>query len=270
MKLTLMTINLRYGTANDDEHVWENRRPIMMEMLRKYSPDIFGVQEGLRFQLDEIIEALPGYACFGEGREGLDKSEHVAIFYNVHRVYCLEGHTFWLSETPEVPGSISWESSLSRLASWGRFQVKSTGVPFYFYNTHFDHRSEQARRESAQLVWSRVQDKKDITFLTGDFNCAEQSFAWQYLTGKTDVDGGTGNFLDVWHVAEEQKNPVSTVHGYRGPQEANHRIDWILMRPALRVMKAETVIYQKNDLYASDHFAVYAEVEMPDERQASI
>jgi len=265
MKLKVMTINLRYGTANDDEHAWENRRPIMMEMLKEYSPDIFGVQEGLRFQLDEIIEALPGYACFGEGRGGLDESEHNVIFYSVHRLHCLEGHTFWLSETPEIPGSISWESSLSRLASWGRFQVKSTGVPLCFYNTHFDHRSEAARQGSAQLIWSRARDRQEITFLTGDFNCSQQSFAWQYLTGKIEApDGETGDFTDVWYAAEEQKNPVSTFHGYKGPQEGNSRIDWILMRPELRVLKAETVIYQKDGLYASDHFAVYAEVEMPD------
>ena len=88
-----------------------------------------------------------------------------------------------------------------------------------------------------------------------------------YLTGGSNVsDGEAGGFTDAWHVAEERKNPVSTGHGYRGPREENRRIDWILMRPALRVMKAETVIYQRNGLYASDHFAVYAEVEMPDER----
>lgn len=267
MKLTLMTINLRYAEANDGEHAWGNRRPIMAEMLREYHPDIFGVQEGLRSQLDELIEALPGYACFGEGRYGLQSGEHVAIFYNVHRLYCIEGHTFWLSETPEVPGSNSWESSQSRLATWGRFQVKSTGVPFYFYNTHFDHRSELARQQSAHLVWSRVRAKQEITFLTGDFNCTEGSLAWQYLTGKMELNSsGTGDFTDVWHVAEERKNPVSTYHGYHGPQEANQRIDWVLMRPALSVLKAETVIYQKNGLYPSDHFAVYAEVEMPDER----
>jgi len=260
MKLTLITINLRYAEAKDGEQSWGNRRPIMAEMLREYHPDIFGVQEGLRIQLDELIEELLGYAVFGEGRDGFDRSEHVAIFYNAHRLYCLEGHTFWLSETPEIPGSKSWDSSLSRLVTWGRFQVKPTGVPFCFYNTHFDHRSELARQRSAQLVWSRVRDRQGITFLVGDFNCTEESFVWQYLAGKT------GDFIDVWHVAEERRNPVSTYHGYRGPQEENQRIDWILMRPALRVLKAETVIYQKNGLYASDHFAVYAEVEMPDER----
>lgn len=263
MKLKVMTVNLRYGTANDGPQAWENRRHIMIEMLREYHPDIFGVQEGLRFQLDEIIEGLPGYACFGEGRDGIDVSEHVAIFYNVNSIYCIEGHTFWLSETPEVPGSKSWESSLSRLATWGRFQVKSTGVPFYFYNTHFDHRSENARSESAQLVWSRLREKQDITFLTGDFNCTEESFAYQYLTGKTKNDKGqAGDFIDAWHAAEVQKNPVSTYHGYRGPMEENTRIDWILMRPALRVLEAGTVIYQRDGLYASDHFPVYAEVEM--------
>ena len=119
MKLTLMTFNLRYGTANDGEHIWENRRPIIEEMLQEYHPDILGVQEGLRFQLDQLIEVLPGYAVFGEGRGGLDRSEHTAIFYNVHQLYCLEGHTFWLSETPEIPDSKSWESSLSRLTTWG-------------------------------------------------------------------------------------------------------------------------------------------------------
>lgn len=271
MKFTLMTINLRYGTANDGDHAWEYRRPIMMQMLQEYHPDIFGVQEGLRFQLDEIIEALPGYACFGEGRDGLDGSEHNAIFYNAHKLYCIEGNTMWLSETPNIVGSKSWESSLPRIATWGRFQVKSTGVPFYFYNAHFDHRSEQARSNSAKLVWSHVRDKDDISFMTGDFNCTKESFAWQYLTGKTNSDTGeTGGFADLWHKAEERINPVATFHGFKGPHESNHRIDWILMKPELSVMKAETVIYQKNGLYASDHFGVYAEIEMPDERSDKV
>ncbi|MBD3184297.1 endonuclease [Candidatus Poribacteria bacterium] len=254
--LKLMTVNLRYGTAKDEEYVWENRLPVMMEMLNTYRPDVFGVQEGLRFQIDQIIEHVPGYACFGEGRDGLGESEHVAIFYNVNRIHCIQGNTLWLSETPEVPGSKSWESSLSRLVTWGRFQIKSTGFPFCFYNTHFDHRSEIARQESAKLVWSRIKDHSEQCFFTGDFNCTEESFAWKYLTEKD-------RMTDAWHAAENQENPVSTYHGYKGPNEKNTRIDWILMRPDLRVIKAETVIFQKDGMYPSDHYPVFAEVEMP-------
>lgn len=247
--------------AKDGDHCWENRRPVMVSMLKEYQPDIFGVQEGLRPQLDYLIDSLTDYACFGEGRDGLDKSEHVAIFYNVKKIYCIEGHTFWLSETPEIPGSKSWETSLPRLVTWGRFQLKSTGTAFYLYNTHFDHRSEQARQQSAKLVWSRIKAKNDITFLTGDFNCTEQSFAWKYLTGDPEIDEeDKGDLIDLWHSAEKQINPVSTYHGYKGALEANERIDWILARPALKVLQAETVVYQKNGFYPSDHFAVYAEV----------
>ena len=269
MQLSLMTINLRYGTANDGEHTWANRRNAMFRMLQEYEPDVFGVQEGLRFQLEELVEALPGYACFGEGRYGLDDNEHSAIFYNVHRVHCLEGHTFWLSETPEVVGSSSWESSLPRLVTWGRFQTKPTGEPFYLYNTHFDHRSELARQKSAELVWLHARDRQDVTFLTGDFNCTEESAAWQFLTGMRQGND-SGDFIDAWHIAERQENPVSTYHGYRGPLAENVRIDWVLLRPALRVLKAETVVYQVDGFYPSDHFAVYVEVEMPGKERESV
>lgn len=99
----------------------------------------------------------------------------------------------------------------------------------------------------------------------GDFNCTEQSFAWQYLTGSDELKiGEKGDFKDVWHSAEKKINPVSTLHDYKGVLKENIRIDWILMRPSLHVLKAETVVYQKNGLYVSDHFGVYAEVEMPD------
>ncbi|MGB9596826.1 MAG: hypothetical protein ACPL7B_11140, partial [Candidatus Poribacteria bacterium] len=99
------------------------------------------------------------------------------------------------------------------------------------------------------------------TFLTGDFNCTEQSFAWKYLTGDSEIDEeNKGDFIDLWHSADERINPVSTYHGYKGPLEANERIDWILARPSLKVLKAETVVYQRNGFYPSDHFAVYVEI----------
>jgi len=256
MLLKLMTLNVRYGTANDGEHIWSNRRAAMFEMLRTYTPDVFGVQEALRFQLDELLEALPGYACFGEARYGLDDNEHSAIFYHQRTIHCLEGHTFWLSETPEIPGSQSWESSLPRLATIGRFQRKADGKPFTLCNTHFDHRSELARKKSAELLWNGVRAHQDATFVTGDFNCTEDSAAWKYLTQTP------GEFVDAWHVAEERVNPVSTYHRYRGPLEENVRIDWILMRPRMQVPHAETVVYQRDGFYPSDHFAVFARVDL--------
>ena len=67
-KLNIMTFNIRYGTANDGENSWANRKNILFDCLKKYKPDILGTQEGLDFQHDEIKKQFPDWQVFGVGR----------------------------------------------------------------------------------------------------------------------------------------------------------------------------------------------------------
>ena len=68
-RLSVMSFNLRYGTANDGENRWELSRELVFDVIREGSPDVLGTQEALRFQLDELGAAFPEYAEIGVGRD---------------------------------------------------------------------------------------------------------------------------------------------------------------------------------------------------------
>ena len=144
-----MTFNIRYGTANDGDNNWANRKEMACDVLRRHNPDIVGLQEALRSQIDDIRAALPQYAEIGCGRDdGKTKGEYSAILYRKDRLDVNDCGTFWLSDTPEVPGSTTWGNKITRICTWGRFIPKDPGRPFYMFNTHFDHITQYSRDTS--------------------------------------------------------------------------------------------------------------------------
>jgi len=171
--LRVMSFNIRFGSANDGPNAWPNRRDLLFETIRKFSPDLLGTQETLGFQRDDLAAALPGYDVLAAGRDdGHEKGEMMALFYRKDRFEKLAGGHFWLSETPDQPGSKSWDSSLPRMVTWVKLRdKKEPGTkPIAFFNTHFDHRGVKARAESARVIQSQIQSfAKDCrVILTGD------------------------------------------------------------------------------------------------------
>ncbi|MBP7049625.1 MAG: endonuclease/exonuclease/phosphatase family protein [Phycisphaerae bacterium] len=127
--LVVMTFNIRYGNADDKGDGWPNRREMVFDVLRRHDPDVVGLQEALRFQIDEIRAALPQYAEIGVGREdGKTEGEYSAILYRKDHLALDDSGTFWLSDTPEVPGSITWGNACTRVCTWGRFVCKDSGT----------------------------------------------------------------------------------------------------------------------------------------------
>ncbi len=139
--------------------------------------DIVGTQEGFRHQVDDLAGRLPGHACSSHGRDnGGEKGEQVAIFYKKDGYELLDEGCFWPSATPDRP-SVGWDASLPRICGWAEFRPKAGGEPFFFFSVHFDHRGEQARRESARLVLSKIDviAGRSRVFLVGDFNADQDS-----------------------------------------------------------------------------------------------
>ena len=107
--LTVMSFNIRYGTAKDGENEWTARRDVLFEVIRDAKPDLLGLQEALDFQIDEILAAVSGYAVVGVGRDdGAERGKYSAILFRTERFHVAEAGTFWFSDTPTVPGSKSW------------------------------------------------------------------------------------------------------------------------------------------------------------------
>lgn len=255
--LRVMTFNVRYPNPGDGANVWPARRDLLVETIRSRRPDIIGTQELFHEQGQHIVEKLPEYAWFGLSRRGNHEDEHMGVFYRKDRLRVVESGDFWLSVTPEKPGSISWNMSLPRMVTWAVFEITGTGKRFRYFNTHFAHRDvdETARLKSAMLIACRIGllDAEEAVILTGDFNAPAGGAVHQILAQ---------HMQDAWLAAATRTGPEDTFHGFTGKPRPG-RIDWILYRAPWKVLSAETITDRKGGVFPSDHFPVLAVFEMP-------
>jgi len=251
----IMTFNVRYPAKSDGPNQWEFRRDLLVETIREKAPDVLGTQELYYEQGQYIVEKLPEYVWFGISRRGNREDEHMGVFYKKDRLRLLESGNFWLSETPETPGSMSWGVNLPRMVTWGLFEIREGGRRFYFYNTHLAHRKEdhKARLLAADLIAERIRtlDSRIPLILTGDFNAPAGGEVHQTLTRLLE---------DAWLRAARRSGPECTFGAFKGIVECN-RIDWILYRGPFRVQEAETVTRNWDGRYPSDHYPVFAVLE---------
>lgn len=254
-----MTFNIRYGTADDGPDHWDRRRDLLFETIRKSGADVIGLQEALRFQLDQIEQVVPGYAEVGEGREGGTKGEYAAILYAKDRFRADTSGTFWLSSTPERVSN-DWGNANIRVCTWGRFIETKTGQAFYVFNTHLDHVSQSSREKAVRLIAQRIQAlaPADPFVLTGDFNAGEDNPAIRYLKG-TDLGDGVVPvpLTDTFRVLHPDEAEVRTAHGFKGTTRGS-KIDYIFTPSGVRVLDAAILHTNRDGRYPSDHFPVTA------------
>jgi endonuclease/exonuclease/phosphatase family metal-dependent hydrolase len=268
-ELVVMSFNIRYGAANDGENNWDKRKDLACDLVRRQAPDLIGLQEALRSQIDDIRAALPEYGEIGVGRDdGKTAGEYSAILYRRDRFEVNESGTFWLSDTPEVPGSITWGNACTRVCTWARFLPKSSSGPFYLFNTHLDHVSQPSREKGIALIVSRMMSRKhaDRVILTGDFNSGENNPVVRYLTGERQLEAAANGLsknpwplVDTFRMLHKDVTDVGTAHGFRGGRSGN-KIDYIFVQPGVAVLKAEILYDNKDNRYPSDHYPITAAI----------
>lgn len=271
LPLKIMSFNIRYGTAKDGVNAWEHRRPPVRQMIASHSPDVIGLQEALRFQIDELRAMFPAYGEVGVGRDdGETKGEYAAILYLKDRFTPMEHGTFWLSDTPEVPGSKSWGNRITRICTWVRLADSSaSGRAVWVFNVHLDHESEESRRKSVELVAGRVLGRADAAepvVVMGDFNCGEGSRSVRFMVGEihaaVEGSGGVGNWtgmIDTFRIANPDRADVGTFHAFKGGT-AGDRIDYIFVDKGARVLNADIDRGSLDGRFPSDHYAVTTSV----------
>jgi endonuclease/exonuclease/phosphatase family metal-dependent hydrolase len=272
IEVKVMTFNIRYGTANDGDNSWPNRSHMAIDVVREFAPDVLGVQEALRFQLDEMLVGLDGYREIGVGRDdGIEAGEYAAILYRSERFDVHESGTFWFSDTPDVPGSASWGNNITRICTWAHLIDRTTGRGFYAYNVHLDHESQPSRERSAELLASRIRsrDESDPVIVTGDFNAGEGNSVQLYLTGKLErASTGPGaappspELRDTYRVVHPDASAVGTFNSFQG-DTTGEKIDAVLVSNEWRVSEADIVHTTVNGKYPSDHFPVVAVISVP-------
>lgn len=262
-----MSFNIRYGTANDGPNHWSKRREMVFQVFRDHRPDVVGLQEAMRFQLDEIRQAVPEYGEISAGRDdGKSGGEASAILYCSARFEAREQGTFWLSDTPEVPGSRSWGNNITRICTWARLRDRQSGVCFYMFNTHLDHQSQPARELGAELIAQRMGRRAhpDPLILTGDFNAGEGNPVVRYLKGqipavpaKQGACAVVPALVDTFRVLHPDAKVVGTFNRFAGNRNGE-KIDYVLASPEWTVAEAAIVYDNTDGRYPSDHFPVKA------------
>jgi len=250
--LRVMSFNVRLPAKSDGPDRWELRREQVVRMLHEQDADVIGTQELFAEQGDYLAKQMPEYAWFGRGRESNGDGEHMGVFYRRDRLRVIESGDFWLSDTPEVPGGITWGHLHPRMVTWALFEMTADGNRFYLFNTHLPYRGEDenARLRGAQAIARRLRALPDDVpvVLTGDFNTLPDSPAYAEFKGL---------LQDAWISAAERRGPEGTFHGFTGqPQK---RIDWIFVR-GLKMDRMRVVDSHENGRYPSDHFPLLVEL----------
>lgn len=258
----VMSFNIRYGTAKDGENAWEKRKEFLAETVAAFDPDLLGTQETLPDQRDFLAAKLPGYAAFAAGRDdGKDAGEMAAVFYRKDRFEKLDGGHFWLSDTPEKPGSKGWDAALPRVTTWVKLgdRTASGGKPVLFLNVHLDHRGEKARLESARLIRAQIAElgKGCRVVVTGDFNAGEGGEPYEALFGKR--DDKPSPVADTFRVAHPTRGKSEgTFSGFKADATGGDRIDWIACSRDWDVRLAGIDRTACDGRTPSDHFPVTA------------
>ncbi|MBD3267707.1 endonuclease [bacterium] len=263
--IRVMTFNIRYNNPGDGINAWPNRKDHVADMFKKHKADLAGLQEALMGQIEDLEQRLPGYAWIGVGRDdGKKAGEFSPIFYRKNRFEVLQHDTFWLSKTPDRAGTSSWNSACNRVCTWGKFKNKQSGKVFYLFNTHLDHRSQEARDEGIQLIVKRTQKyaKQAPTVLTGDLNSGEPSFPIRFLSGKEKAGELKSNFKDAkYQSKQDPTGPTVTFTNWKELGRGNSPIDYIFVRNNVTVLE-HTLDDKYEGYFPSDHLPVLAVVEI--------
>lgn len=260
--LTVMTFNLRLNTSSDSLNAWPYRKDHAASQVLFYNVNLLGVQEALHDQMVDMQQRLPNYKSFGGGRDdGKTKGEYSAIFYDTTRLQWLDGNMFWLSQTPEIPGSKGWDAAITRMVTWCKFKDKQTGKEFFAFNTHFDHMGKIARAESAKLILQKataIAGKMPLVF-TGDFNAKPSDEPIKIITNSTDAN----HLTDSKNISQTPHyGPTGTFTGFQQKEIDNEPIDHIFIKNGVKVLKHATLSESWNGRFSSDHFPVLAVVEI--------
>lgn len=259
-EVNVMSFNMRYDNPDDGENNWQYRRERIARVITANDVDLFGAQELLAGQLNDLKELLPGYAEVGVGREdGAGAGEFNPVFYRADRFELLDWGTFWLSETPETAGSKGWDGACERLATWTVLR-DAGGRELFFINTHLDHMGEVARREGVSLLLARIDslggDRPVV--LTGDFNAEPESEVIAHVV----ADGRLRHARDVADVrsgAGWSFSDFGTI-----PVAERQLIDYVFVNDGLAVREYRVLPDTLDGGFLSDHAPVLVKLQYND------
>ncbi len=270
--LRVMSFNVRFARAGHSETAQENnwndaghpRRERAIRVIREHEPDLLGVQEARSDQVEDLKKALPEYAFYGQGRDdGKLGGEFSGIFYRKSRFTQQGAGSFWLSATPDTPGTTFSFNKLPRVASWVRLKDKQSNREFILLNMHWDHQDPKAREQAAALVRERLGTMGgDLPLLVmGDLNSSEDTPAFKTLIA---AKGATDRKLaDSYRELHPERSPKESSFNEWDGKTKGARIDFILHTSEFTPVSAEIVRTSYDGRWPSDHYPVTATLKLP-------
>lgn len=262
----VLTCNIRVALDEDEAKGvgWSARRDICLKVIGSKKPDIICLQEVLKVQADDFRKHFSSFQLFGfdgpemdahpTGYHGIAKNP---ILFSKDRYELLTGGTYWLSGTPLVAGSKSWETARARHANWVRLREKKTGKELRIVNLHLDHVSAEAKIQQAKMVVDEsAQYQPDfIQILTGDFNTKFESKVLESVRN--------GGWKESYETIHGQKEAGHTGHEFQGTNyskaSTKGRIDYIWYRGNIKPTSAVIIKDAVNGKFPSDHFFLQAD-----------
>lgn len=273
--------NIRMSAADrGTPNAWDERKEDLAALIQSLELDVFGMQEVCPDQEAFLRGKLKDFEFVGDYRNADRKSgEASPVCYRKSRFEALDKGTFWLSETPDVPGLKGWGAMCPRVCSYLVLRDRVTGKKFCFANCHTDHKSALAREKGMMLVVERM--KKfgagvPIVF-TGDHNCRENEtpalavskVLKDALYVSETTPRGSWRSCSGWKwkdsefsVVDALKLPVEERNAKENAPKYGARIDYIYVSEGIRVLDYETVNRRRpgTKLYPSDHFPVVSTI----------
>jgi endonuclease/exonuclease/phosphatase family metal-dependent hydrolase len=253
--LTVMSYNIRYNNLGDGHNCWDLRKDELAAQIKRYNPDIFGIQEGLHDQVQFLENYFLDFNYAGVGRDdGKTKGEYSAIFYNKNRFKQVRTKTFWLSPTPSKV-SVGWDASMERICTYVILYDKKFGKHLVVFNTHFDHLGEEARLKSAELiikVIGKIRKDNIPIILMGDLNCEPDSEPIEFISQS----------LSNANNISQNKNhgPKGTFNDFKQSYTKELQIDYTFVKNFKVDDYQHIGDFRINGLVYSDHFPVIAKI----------
>ncbi|SFI81245.1 endonuclease/exonuclease/phosphatase family protein [Planctomicrobium piriforme] len=257
--LRVMSFNIRYAAAKDGPNAWDLRKDFLIETIHKFNPDLLGTQETEAGQRGFLVQHFSEYGELGVGRDdGQLQGEMMAVFYRKSRFDLVEGGHFWLSETPDVAGSKSWNSAHPRMVTWVLLKDKlgPDQPELYFFNTHFDHISQEARNHGGLILHDRIAaaSERAAVIVTGDFNSKEGS---EPYTNLFTPHAGQPLLTDAYRAVHPAVGPEEgTANAFNPANITGARIDWIGFTKQFTAKSAEINRVEREGKLPSDHFPI--------------
>ena len=264
MRMRTMTFNIRYDFKNDGQNRWHNRVDLIVKSIEQADADVVCLQEDKRHQIEDLQPKLGDYEFVGRGRNATGSGERCSILFKTDTFKLKDSGSFWLSDTPDVPGSNTWRDKYPRVVTWALLAPKKPkGHLVLVLNTHLaEGRRDEIRRRGSDVIadWikARIEGKKGEEIhvvLSGDFNTGEGTDPYRVLTD------GEVKLRDAWKEGKTVAKSPGTFCGFRGLQ-TRERIDWILVGGPTRVLRVVKMDDQIDGRWASDHYALVADIEL--------